>query len=448
MKQHQNHKKNEFFIFVQHLFNIWPSNLVPQWPCDTSAGRLCDAGGVHLGAVDHEGPSEGHRCENHRRWSRWYLGRISPSIGVSEISIDIRYPKYVNYVENWIGFGDSTYFAIKSEVWDDEIMGFEGSQVHKSETSYGDGMGHITLLFGGWRVTSVPTCEKMQKCILWLRWQTENPVNSNRDFHTYYGFLSFHSLGVSCVFDQVSVWTYNLSQLPSTATPVEFQFFPSLWRSLGQLRAMTLARSFEEWSDGCRTSSFLLSVAAPLHVKGGAVHSIWTLKIPLWYVEVALIFRSWVIGCHSHSMSVAKRVHIQQLLSCCLLQPRSVDHQLKEIRGMLTKWETAPLGIGSHFLLPQKDWMVFGYMGIRLHRKIIKWWRLLMLSMPEVTNTSMMYDGWWCLGPQNALNFDPHPTLPRFCEELWRISLEPKVALLEICSRKQPPSHGFQLFQY
>ena len=55
----------------------------------------------------------------------------------------------MNYVENWIGFGDSTYFAIKSEVWDDEIMGFEGSQVHKSETSYGDGMGHITLLFGG-----------------------------------------------------------------------------------------------------------------------------------------------------------------------------------------------------------------------------------------------------------------------------------------------------------
>ena len=39
----------------------------------------------------------------------------------------------------------------------------------------------------------------------------------------------------------------------------------------------------------------------------------------------------------SHRMSAAKRFHIQQLLSCCLLQPRSVDHQLKEIRGMLTK---------------------------------------------------------------------------------------------------------------
>ena len=48
-----------------------------------------------------------------------------------------------------LDFGDSTYFAIKSEFWDDEIMGFEGSQVHKSETSYGHGMGHITLLFGG-----------------------------------------------------------------------------------------------------------------------------------------------------------------------------------------------------------------------------------------------------------------------------------------------------------
>jgi hypothetical protein len=36
-------------------------------------------------------------------------------------------------------------------------------------------------------------------------------------------------------------------------------------------------------------------------------------------------------------MAAAKRFHIQQLLSCCLLQPRSVDLQLKEIRGKLTK---------------------------------------------------------------------------------------------------------------
>ena len=67
----------------------------------------------------------------------------------------------MNYVENWIGFGDSTYFAIKIEFWDDETKGFEGSQVHKSET-YGDGMGHITLLFGGMKSHIRP--DLLRKC--------------------------------------------------------------------------------------------------------------------------------------------------------------------------------------------------------------------------------------------------------------------------------------------
>ena len=424
MKQHQSHfwKTHSSYLFnicstfVQHLFNIWLSNLVPQfWPCDTSAGRLCDAGGVHLGAVDHEGPSEGHRCENHRRWSRWYLGGNIPQYWSIR---DIRYPKYVNYVENWIGFGDSTYFAIKFEFWDDETMGFEGSQVHKSET-YGDGMGHITLLFGGMKSHIRP--DLLRKCRnVSCDWDGRRktqwtPTGTFIHIHTLMDFYPF-ILWACLVFSiKLVFWTYNLSQLPSTATPVEFQFFPSLWRSLGQLRAMTLAKSFEEWSDGCRTSSFLLlSVAAPLHVKGGAVHSIWTLKIPLWYVEVALMFRSWVIGCQqrrgftSSSFSVA---------ACCSLGVSIISS--KRSAGCWPS-DSATWHRVTIFFTPERLDDIWIY-GDPSPWEDYQWWRLLMLSMPEVTNTSMMYDGWFLFGPTKCSEFWPvarvTPVSAKNCEE-------------------------------
>lgn len=347
MKQHQNHfwKTHSSYLFnICSTFDhqIWSPNFGRAIPLQDGSVTLEE---FISGLLTMKGPAKAIDVKTIAAGPGDIWGGISPSIGVSEIS------DMLNMWTMWkigLDFGDSTYFAIKSEFWDDEIMGFEGSQVHKSETSYGDGMGHITLLFGGMKSHIRP--DLLGKCrnvsCDWdggrkTQW---TPTGTFIHIHTLMDFYPF-ILWTCLVFSIKLVFELTIS--------VKYLQLRHQWRSLdffpletsGATEGYDIGKEFRRMKRRMQNLVLFAAVCrSPIACQGRC--SPFHLNLE----NSTVICRS---GSHvqimSHRMSAAKRFHIQQLLSCCLLQPRSVDHQLKEIRGMLTKWETAPLGIGSHF---------------------------------------------------------------------------------------------------
>ena len=161
-------------------------------------------------------------------------------------------------------------------------------------------------------------------------------MNSNRNFHTYSytdGFLSFHSLGVSCVFDQVGVLNLQSQSITFNCDTSGVSIFSLSLEISGATEGYDIGKEFRRMKRRMQNLVLFAAVCrSPIACQGRC--SPFHLNLE----NSTVICRS---GSHvqimSHRMSAAKRFHIQQLLSCCLLQPRSVDHQLKEIRGMLTK---------------------------------------------------------------------------------------------------------------